>query len=53
VQCYISELAWSRLAVESTELPEIAVDCEVFGVLLGAAALATLPRGKAGIKMNE
>ena len=32
---YISNLAWSRLGVEPAELSEIAVDCEVFQVLLG------------------
>jgi len=32
---YISDLAWSRLDVEPTELPEIAVDRAVFRVLLG------------------
>jgi len=31
---YISDLAWSRLGVEATELSEIAVDREVFRVLL-------------------
>jgi len=31
---YISDLAWSRLGVEPAELPEIAVDREVFRVLL-------------------
>jgi len=32
---YISDLAWSRLGVEPAELSEIAVDREVFQVLLG------------------
>jgi len=32
---YISDLAYSRLGVEPAELPEIAVDPEVFRVLLG------------------
>ena len=32
---YISDLAWSRLGVEPAELSEIAVDLEVFWVLLG------------------
>jgi len=32
---YISDLAWSRLGVEPVELLEVAVDCEVFRVLLG------------------
>jgi len=32
---YISDLAWSRLGVELAELSEIAVDREVFYVLLG------------------
>jgi len=32
---YNSVLAWSRLGVEPAELSEIAVDREVFGVLLG------------------
>ena len=32
---YISDLAWSRLGVEPAELSEIAVDREVFYVLLG------------------
>ena len=55
---------WSRLGVEPEELSDIAVDREVCQVLLGllpprpspeekrAAAPATLPRGKAGVKMN-
>jgi len=49
---YISELAWSHLGVEPAELPEIAVDCEVFRVLLGLLPQIH-PREKAGIKMNE
>jgi len=32
---YISDLTWSGLGVEPAELPEIAVDREVFRVLLG------------------
>jgi len=32
---YISDLAWSRLDVEPAKLSEIAVDREVFRVLLG------------------
>jgi len=32
---YISDIAWSRLGVETAELSEIAVDREVFRVLLG------------------
>jgi len=32
---YISDLTWYRLVVESTELPETAVDCEVFRIVLG------------------
>jgi len=43
---YISDFAWSRLAVESAELSEIAVDREVFSP-------ATLPKGKPRTKMNE
>jgi len=31
---YISILAWSHLGVEPAELPEIAIDLEVFQVLL-------------------
>jgi len=38
---YISELAWTSLGVESAKLSDIAVDREVFPVLL-AAAHATL-----------
>jgi len=49
----ISDLAWSRLGVEPAELSEIAVDHEVFQVFLWMIAPATLPRGKAGMKMNE
>jgi len=33
---YISDLAWSCLGVEPAQLSEIAVDREVFQVLLGA-----------------
>jgi len=32
---YISGLAWSRLGVDPAELSEIAIDCEVFWVVLG------------------
>jgi len=32
---YISDLAWSRFGLEPAELSGIAVDCEVFRVLLG------------------
>jgi len=50
---YISDLAWSRLDVEPVELSEIAVGRAVFQVLLGLLPpRATLPRGKAGMKMN-
>jgi len=49
---YISDLAWSRLGVEPAELSEIAVDREVFRVPR-AAVPATLPKGKAGTKMNK
>jgi len=36
---FISNLAWSHLGVEPAELPEIAVDHEVFRVLLGLLSL--------------
>jgi len=32
---FISDLAWSCLGVGPAELSEIAVDCEVFRILLG------------------
>jgi len=32
---YMSDLAWSRSDVDSEELLDIAVDCEIFQVLLG------------------
>jgi len=38
---HIFDLAWFRLGVESANLPEIAVDLEIFRVLLG---LLPLPR---------
>jgi len=48
----ISDLAWFRLGLEPAELSEIAVDREVFQVLLGMLPpRSTLPR-KAGMKMN-
>jgi len=31
----LPDIVWSRPSVESTELPEIAVECEVFRALLG------------------
>jgi len=49
----ISDLAWSRLGVESAKLSEIAVDREILQVLLWMLPPATLLRGKAGMKMNE
>ena len=50
---YIFDLVWSRLGVETAELSEIAVDREVFQVLLGLLPpRATAPRGKADMKMN-
>jgi len=36
---YTSDLAWSRLGVEQAELFEIAVDREVFQILLGLLPL--------------
>jgi len=47
---YISDFSWSSLGVEPAELFEIAVDCELFP--LGAAAPASLPKGKADMKMS-
>jgi len=41
----ISDIAWSHLGVESLELSEIAVDRDIFQVLLGMLPPATLPRG--------
>jgi len=35
----ISDVAWSRLGVEPAEPSEVAVDCEVFQVLLGSCPL--------------
>jgi len=35
----ISDLAWSHLGVEPAELPEIAVDNEIFHFLLGLLSL--------------
>jgi len=49
----ISDLAWSHLGVEPAELSEIAVDCEVFQVLLDPICPVTLPRRKASMRMNE
>ena len=40
---YISDLAWSRLGVEPAELSEIAVDREVFPVILGLLPLRLSP----------
>jgi len=40
---YNSDLACSRLGVESAELPEIAVDLEVFRVVLGLLPLRSSP----------
>jgi len=41
---YISDLAWYRLGVEPPELSEIAVDREVFRVLLGLLPLRLSPK---------
>jgi len=41
---YISDLAWSRLGVEPAELAEIAVDREVFRVILGCCPRASVQR---------
>jgi len=49
---YTSDLAWSRLGVDPAELSEIAVDREVFRVLLGLL-LRDSPQGKAGTKMSK
>ena len=43
--------AWSRLGVEPAELSEIAENCGVFRVPWGCCPF--LPRGKAGMKVNE
>ena len=50
---YISDLAWSRLDVEPAKPSEIAIGREVYQVLLGLLPSSDLPRGKAGMKMNE
>jgi len=49
---YISDIAWSRLVVDPAELPEIAVDREVFRVLLRLLHPRP-PRGKAGMKIGN
>ena len=49
----ISDLAWSHLGVEPAELSEIAVDCEVFKILLEPICSVTLPRWKASMRMND
>jgi len=41
---YISNPAWSRLGVEPAEISEIAVDREVFRVLLGLLPLRLFPK---------
>jgi len=43
---YISGLAWYRLGVERAELSEIAVDREVFRVLLGLLPPRLSPKEK-------
>jgi len=43
---YISDLAWSRLGAEPAELSEIAVDREVFRVLLGLLPPQLTPKEK-------
>jgi len=43
---YISDLAYSRHGVESAEQSEIAVDREVFRVLLGLLPLRLSPKEK-------
>jgi len=43
---YISDLAWSRYDVEPAELFEIAVDHQVFRVILGLLPPVTLPKGR-------
>ena len=51
---YISDLAWSRLGMEPAELSEIAVDREVFRVLLGLLPPRLSPKEKRTRKwMNE
>jgi len=53
---HISILAWSRLAVEPAELSDIAVDCEVFRVLLGLLPPKFTPKenqARKEMKMNE
>jgi len=49
---YISYIAWSRLGVEPAELSEIAVDREVFQVLLGLL-LPRLSRIAKRARVNE
>ena len=52
-QDYISNLSWSRLGVEP-ELSEIAVDREVFRVLLGCGLRDSIPKEKRARKwVNE
>jgi len=54
---YNSNLAWPRLGVEPAELSEIAENREVFRFFLellrAATVRATLPTGKASMKINE
>ena len=51
---YISDLSWSRLGVEPAELSEIAVDREVFRVLLGPLPPQLSPKVKRARKwVNE
>ena len=47
---YTSELAWSRLGVEPSELSEIVVDREVFPVLLVLLPLQSFPEVKQASK---
>ena len=50
---YISDLARYRLDVEPAELSEIAVDREVFRVLLGLLSLRRFPLRKSGHKNEQ
>ena len=51
---YISDLAWSCLGVEPVEVSEIAVDREIFGVLLGLLPPRLSPKEKQAPKwVNE
>jgi len=49
---YNSDLAWSRICVESAEMSEVAENHEVFQILLGLLPRDP-PQQKAGVKRNK